>query len=151
MPLNSISHFLSHSASSNHSSAFCLYEPAFSRDLMEVESHSICPFVSDVFYVVLSLFYFWLRWVLVAVLGLSLVVMSGGYSSLWRSGFSCGGFSCFGAQDLQKRAQQLWHMGSIAPRHGGSSPRRDRTRVPALAGRLLTTDHQGGKSLAYFM
>ena len=56
MPLNGISHFLSHSASSNHSSAFCLYEPAFSRDLMEVESHNICPFVSDLFYVFLSFF-----------------------------------------------------------------------------------------------
>ena len=56
MPLNRISHFLSHSASSNHSSAFCLYEPAFSRDLMEVESHNICPFVSDLFYVFLSFF-----------------------------------------------------------------------------------------------
>ena len=33
-------------------------------------------------------FYFWLRWVFVAVCGLSLVVASGDYSSLWCTGFS---------------------------------------------------------------
>ena len=32
--------------------------------------------------------YFWLRWVFVAARGLSLVVVSGGYSSLWCAGFS---------------------------------------------------------------
>ena len=32
--------------------------------------------------------YFWLRWVFVAVRGLSLVAVSGGYSSLWCAGFS---------------------------------------------------------------
>ena len=32
--------------------------------------------------------YFWLRWVFVAARGLSLVVASGGYSSLWCVGFS---------------------------------------------------------------
>ena len=33
-------------------------------------------------------FYLWLCWVFVAVRGLSLVVSSGGYSSLWCTGFS---------------------------------------------------------------
>ena len=33
-------------------------------------------------------FFFWLYWVFVAAYGLSLVVASGGYSSLWRTGFS---------------------------------------------------------------
>ena len=32
--------------------------------------------------------YFWLHWVFIAVCGLSLVVASGGYSSLWCAGFS---------------------------------------------------------------
>ena len=32
--------------------------------------------------------YFWLCWVFVAAHGLSLVVVSGGYSSLWCVGFS---------------------------------------------------------------
>ena len=36
----------------------------------------------------LSFFFFWLRWVFVAVRGLSLVVASRGYSSLWCAGFS---------------------------------------------------------------
>ena len=34
------------------------------------------------------LFYFWLRWVFVAVHGVSLVAASRGYSSLWCMGFS---------------------------------------------------------------
>ena len=32
--------------------------------------------------------YFWLHWVFVAARGLSVVVVSGGYSSLWCAGFS---------------------------------------------------------------
>ena len=60
--------------------------------------------------------YFWLRWVFVAVRGLSLVVSSGGYSSLWCTGFSlrwllslqsmssrCVGFSSCGSWALGHR------------------------------------------------
>ena len=32
--------------------------------------------------------YFWLRWVFIAVCGLSLVAASGGHSFLWYAGFS---------------------------------------------------------------
>ena len=59
----------------------------------------------------LKLIYFWLHWVFVAGHGLSLVVVSGGYSSLhcagfslqwlfmWRStGSSCAGFNSCGTQ-----------------------------------------------------
>ena len=57
------------------------------------------------------LIYFWLHWVFVAARGLSLVVMSGGYSSLqctgfslqwllllWSTGSRCAGFSSCGVQ-----------------------------------------------------
>ena len=44
--------------------------------------------------------YFWLHWVFVAARGPSLAVMNRGYSSLWCTGFSCGGFSSFRAQAL---------------------------------------------------
>ena len=45
------------------------------------------------FYIYINLFYYlfiyvWLRWVFVTVRGLSLVAVSGGYSSLWCAGFS---------------------------------------------------------------
>ena len=61
--------------------------------------------------------YFWLRWVFVAVHGLSLVAPSGGYSSL-----QCGGFSCCRVWALGARAsvvvahdlQYLWLAGSRA-------------------------------------
>ena len=59
-----------------------------------------------------SFIYFWLRWVFVAACGLSLVVASGGYSSLRCAGFSlrwsmdcrCTGFYC-GAWAVGSRAQ----------------------------------------------
>ena len=42
-----------------------------------------------IFFFFFNLFiYFWLCWVFVAVHGLSLVAVSGGYSSLWFMGFS---------------------------------------------------------------
>ena len=69
--------------------------------------------------------YFWLCWVFVAVRGLSLVAVSGGYSSLRFARFSlrwllllrstgsrCVGFSSFGTW-----AQQLWLTGSVVVAH----------------------------------
>ena len=89
--------------------------------------------------------YFWLRWVSVAARGLPLVAASGGYSSLQCAGFSLRwllllqgtrsrrtGFSSCG-----RRAQSLWGMGLVAPRHVGSSPTRDGTRVPCISSRIL--------------
>ena len=47
----------------------------------------LCPLF--LFFFLINYFiYFWLRWVFVAVHGLSLVAASGGYSSLWYVGFS---------------------------------------------------------------
>ena len=43
---------------------------------------------SGFFVFVFVFVYFWLRWVFIAVCGLSLVAVSGGYSSLWCVGFS---------------------------------------------------------------
>ena len=43
--------------------------------------HYLIPFFKKIIY-------FWLHWVFVAVHRLSLVVVSGGYSSLWCAGFS---------------------------------------------------------------
>ena len=40
-------------------------------------------------------FYFWLHWVFIAVLRLSLVVMTGGYSLLWAKDSYCSVFSSF--------------------------------------------------------
>ena len=54
-------------------------------------------------------FYFWLRWVFIAMCRLSLVAASGGYSSLW-----CAGFSCCRAWALGVRA-------SVVVAHGLSS------------------------------
>ena len=66
--------------------------------------------------------YFWLRWVFVAAHGLSLVVASGGYSSLRCVGFSLRwllllrstGSRCVGFSSCGTRAQQLWLAGSKA-------------------------------------
>ena len=96
--------------------------------------------------------YFRLRWVFVAVCRLSLVVASGGYSSLLCAGFSLWwllllqstGFSSCGtwAQQLwlagsRAQAQQLWHTGLVAPWHVGSSRTRARTSVPCIGRWIL--------------
>ena len=102
--------------------------------------------------------YFWLCWVFVAACGLSLVVASGGYSSLWCAGFSlwwlhllqsmgsrCMGFSSCGrrAQYLwlagfRAQAQQLWCMGLVALWHVGSSQTRAETCVLFTGRQILS-------------
>ena len=64
--------------------------------------------------------YFWLCWVLIALHKLSLVVVSGCYSSSGAQASHCGGFSCFWARALGHAdfrtcstwAQQLQLLGS---------------------------------------
>ena len=41
------------------------------------------------------------------------------------------------AHSSRAQAQQLWHMGLVAPRHVGSSWTRARTRVPCIGRRIL--------------
>ena len=106
-----------------------------------------------------NLIYFWLRWVLIAAWGLSLVAVSGGYFSLWFTVFSLQcllllwsmgsrhvGFSSCGmkAQYLwltgsRAQAQQLWHRGQLL-RGMWDLPRPGlKCMSPALAGGFLTT------------
>ena len=76
---------------------------------------------------------------------LSLVVVSGGYSSL-----PCAGFSlqwllllrstssrCMGISSCSTRAQYLWRTGLVAPWQVGSSQTRAQTRVPYIGRRIL--------------
>ena len=82
--------------------------------------------------------YPWLRWVFAAARGLSLVVASGGHSSLRCAGFSLQwplplgstGSRCVGFSSCGSQAPELWRRGSVALRHVGSSWTRPRTRVP---------------------
>ena len=114
--------------------------------------------------------YLWLLWVFVAVRGLSLVVMSRGYSLLQCVGFtlrrllllqSTGsrrtGFSSCGTQAQQlwlvgsrEQAQQLWRTGLVALQHVGSSWTRDRTRIPCSGRQLLNHCHQGSPTQCIF-
>ena len=110
--------------------------------------HWISPSIFLPIYIFLIYFiYFWLHWVFVAACALSLVVASGGYSSLWCAGFSLRwllllqstgsrqvGFSSCGSRALERR---LSSCGARAPRHVGSSRTRARTRVPCIARRIL--------------
>ena len=89
--------------------------------------------------------YFGLHWVFVAVRGLSLVVVSKGYSSLWCVGFSLRwllllwstGSRHMGFSSCVMQAQQLWHTGLVAPQHVGSSQTRAQTHVPCISRRIL--------------
>ena len=73
-----------------------------------------------IFNLFILLIYFWLCWVIVVARGLSLVAVSGGYSSLRAS--HCSGFSCCRARALGAQAsvvvapglQELWLAGSRA-------------------------------------
>ena len=113
-------------------------------------------FVFYKFYFIIYLF-FWLHWVFVAAHGLSLVAVSGGYSSLPCAGFSLrwllllrsmgsrhAGFSSCGMQAQQlwlagcrAQAQQLWRTSLVATRHVGSSRTRAQTCVPCIGRRIL--------------
>ena len=91
----------------------------------------------------------WPHWVFVAVHGLSLVAASGGYSSLWCTGFSLWWLLCVEHRLQVCRLQQLWLAGSraqaqwlwrtglAAPRHVGSSWTRARTCVPCIGRQIL--------------
>ena len=86
-----------------------------------ISDKNICIFFNNVIY-------FWLRWVFVAAHGLSLVVVSGGYSSLRCAGFSLQsmGSRRVGFSSCSTWAQQLWHAGPRAHRlqqlwHAGSA------------------------------
>ena len=106
--------------------------------------------------VLIVFFFFWLHWVFIAALGLSLVAVSGGYSSLWCAGFSLrwllllqsmsSRHAGFSSCDLRALEHRLSSCGSRAlllrsmqylPRPGIESV------SPALAGGFLTTAPPG--------
>ena len=118
--------------------------------------NSLCPSAILFFFFLINLFilliYFWLRWVFLAACALSLVVASGGYSSLRCAGFSlqwllllqstgsrCAGFSSCGTRALERRlsscgARALLLRGMWEIPGPGLEP-----LSPALAGGFLTT------------
>ena len=72
------------------------------------------------------------------------VVVASGLRSCSVRVLGCTGFSRCGSQaqylslaGCRTQAQQLWHMGLIAPRHVGSSWTRDQTRVPCIGRQIL--------------
>ena len=69
-----------------------------------------CVFLNR-FYLFIYLFIYWLHWVFIAARGLSLVVGSGGYCSLW-----CEGFSLRWLLLLQSTGSR--HTGSVVVAHG---------------------------------
>ena len=66
---------------------------------------------SDLLSMKVLFIYLWLCWVFIVVRGLSLVVVSGGYSLLWYAGFSLQLLLLQGSQHMP-RLQQLWLAGS---------------------------------------
>ena len=122
---------------------------------MLLQMHFI--FLLFIFFLIYLFINFWLHWVFVAPCRLSLVVASGGYSSLQCMDFSLWwllllrsmgsrheGFSSCGtrAQQLwlvgsRAQAQQLWRTGLVAPWHVGSSWIRDQTHVPCIGRWIL--------------
>ena len=85
---------------------------------------------TEIFLYVYLFIYFWLCWVFVAARWLSLVAASGGYSSLW-----CSGFSLWWLLLLWSTGSRS--MGLVAPWHVGFSQTRARIRVPCIGRRIL--------------
>ena len=104
----------------------------------------------SIFFFLVS-FYFWLHWALIAARGLSLIAVSGGYSSLRCTGFSLRWLFFLRSTGSRRTGlQQLWLEGSraqaqqfrrplglVAPRHVVTSRNRDRTHVPCIGRRIL--------------
>ena len=120
-----------------------------------------------------SVFFFWLRCVFVAACRLSLVVVSGAYSSLWCVGFSlrwllllwstgsrrvgfrscstrASGVAVRGLSSCGVWAQQLWLTGLATPRHVDLPRPGLKPMFPALAGRFLTTAPPGKSPICIF-
>ena len=96
--------------------------------------------------------YFWLRWVFVAVRGLSLVAASGVYSSLQCAGFSlrwllllrstgsrCVGFSSCGSRALERRLSSCGARAQLLPSMWDLPGPGLEPMSPAPAGGFLTT------------
>ena len=134
-----------------------------------------CSFLLETFFknLFILFIYFWLRWVFIAACRLSLVAVSGGYSSLQCAGFSLwwllllrsmgsrlAGFSSCGAWAQQLwltgsrvQAQQLWCTGLVALQQVGSSWIRAQTHVPCVGRRILNhcaTREARNFSLSFF-
>ena len=81
------------------------------------------------------------------MLGLSLIAVNGGSSSLWAVGLSLRwrllrqstGSRRLSFNNCITQAQQLWYMGLVAPRHVESSRPGIEPVSPALASRFLST------------
>ena len=90
-----------------------------------------------------KLFYFWLHWIFIIEHKLSLVAMSGGYSScgMWDS--HCGGFFCWEAQVLECLGSVVTAHGFCCPAACEIFPDHGSNWFPALAGGFLTTGPLG--------
>ena len=123
--------------------------------LQNIEECSLCcvvgPCCWNGFFFLYFIFYFWLHWVFVAVQGLSLVVVSRGYSWLW-----CAGVSLRWLLLLRSMASRVCRLSSCGarayllrgmwdPPGPGLEP-----MSPALAGRFLTTAPPGKPWNGYF-
>ena len=106
-----------------------------------------------------SLFsFFWLHWVSFAARGLSLVVVSGGYSSLRCMGFSLQWLLLLqstatrhvGFNSCSTRAQQLWHTGQFLCSMWDVPGPGLEPASPALAGILPTTAPPGKPRFFFF-
>ena len=69
------------------------------------------------FKIIFTYLYFWLPWVFLTAHGNSSVATSRGYFSWWCPGFSLRWFFLW-STGSRAWAQQLWHTGLTAPRHG---------------------------------
>ena len=81
--------------------------------------------------------YFWLRWIFIATHGLSSSCGEGGLLFVAVRRLQAHALQQLWLVGSRAQAQQLWHMGLVAPQHVGSSWTRARTRVPCIGRQIL--------------
>ena len=114
------------------------------QEILHMAEGPLTLFFFNKFIYLFICIYFWLRWVFVAAHGLSLVVVSGGYSSMWCTGFSLQwllllqstGSRCTGFSSCSAWAQLLHSMQDLPG--PGLKP-----VSPALKGGFLITAPPG--------
>ena len=97
------------------------------RDEGNIQHITICVSLFCFLNFLFISFYFWLCWVFIAVRGLSLVVVSGGYSLLLCTGFLLQWFLFSGSTGSRHTgpvvmARKLYSVGSVAVAQGLSYP-----------------------------
>ena len=123
--------------------------------LSPFQREDVCVFINNILFFFFNKFIYLFIYLFLAVLGLRFCARA--FSSCGEQGplfiavrgpLTVVASHC-GAEAPDAQAQQLWHMGLVAPRHVGSSRTRARTRVPCIG--RQTPNHCATREAQYLV